>query len=351
MANPVIPEPSVSSFDPATNWNEFLEDEAPGGGSSFTRETSRAVLVGTIEARRQRAALRSAIGYSYADSGTPWALHRVTPWRHPEFPFCWATQVSFLPRAPAGNAAELLKPWRRSAVDPGPLDYVGNYQEARMSVTFEQVPYDVLPDDDPSLVFEWQRYCNVFDATDPILETLTADATNYLAFKNCPTGTNQPGTKSFGGSIAEYLTRVSFVLAQYEVPEDWLMVDHVPRKIVECLGCVDDRDGFLGLAPGAGFKGGTLLYQGAKLRRYQAPIWNRVGTGGLFFYDVFHHFKFTDMAAGIGSTSTIRGWNLLPWRMGGGVNGGPGWYEAQRPDGGHYIRKARLSKIFEHARS
>lgn len=347
MAFQVVPETPDTDFDPASDWHEYIEDEAPGGGASFTKETSRAVLVGTIEDKRKRAALLSAIGFHYADPGTPYRLHRLAPWRHPEFPFCWATGVSFSRVAPKGNADQSLKP-KRPGADPGPLDFVADYQQSRMYVTFEQVDYDVMDDDDPSLVFEWQRYANVFEATDPILETLTADATNYLTFVNSPTGTNQPNGKKFGGSLAEYLSRVSFVLAHYNVPEDYLMDNRVPTKVINCLGCVNSNANFLSTFVGEGFAPGKLLYQGAKLKRYRWPVRATVGTGGLYFYDVFHHFKFTDPTPGTGSTSTVRGWNLLPWRMGGGANGGPGWYEAQRPDGGHWLRRANLNQLFEH---
>ena len=329
------PRAETEEFDFDGNWLEHMDHVAPGGADTFSNGAGDASLVVFLEASEPQhlpGLLRSAkwktLGYSWADDASPWELHRHAPASHP----LWGTQyraasVSFQLVAPRGNTANTNNaPYLDSDVAFDTVTRLGQYRAALMHVRFTgpQPVYFFEDDSEEWDGLESSRY-TVLDIA-PKVETISASNTRYLYFVDGPT--NDPKNNSFPGETYERVIRSEVRLHWREVPRSYLFDDDgVPQKILDCLGRVNELD-FIG------FPKQTLLLEGAALERKVFPFYS--DDGRAFFYDVVFYFNHADPKPGSGSTTTDRGWRLLPWRMGGnatgngGAVGGAGWYSVRR---------------------
>jgi hypothetical protein len=333
------PRAEVEEFDFATTWREQLDNVAPGGIDTFTNGAGDASLVVYLEASDPQylpGLLRSAtwktLGYSWADDGTPWALHRHAPASHPLWgPSYRATQVGFQLVAPKGNTANTNNaPYLTSEVAFDTVTRLGQYKAAFMTVRFSgPQPFYYFEDDSAEWAslgsHEWDRY-TVLDMH-PKVETISATNTRFLYFVDGPT--NDPKNNSYPGEAYERVIRSEVTLDWFEVPRSYLFgSDGAPQKILDSLGRVMSLDWL-------GFAKQTLLLEGVRMERKVFPF-ATADNGRPFFYDVRFFFNHADPKPGAGSSTTDRGWRLLPWRTGGnatgngGAVGGAGWYSVRR---------------------
>lgn len=326
MPSYFYPEPSATTFVPSLDWEEAYEGlNQPGGGATFSRDGGEAVLVGSIPYEKMRSARNSILGYAYADSASPWALHRVPPWRHPIFPEQRASDVHFIgynPEGVTGNPGN--KPYISSAVPADTLTRFMRYTRATTTVRFKPYPYLFLTDTELGGNSERTRNCTVFDTLDPSLELLMADTQPFMKFIEGITGT------TFPAPLPEYVTKCLFVMAWYDVPYEFVANPYLPSKIMQCVGRVNTTDDWLnGGVTGAGFPRGTLLLEAPRIRKKIQPMWT-IADRSPFLVDIYLPFKFVNPtpALGVGS-SYYRGWNLLPFSRVGDSNGAL-WYSAGR---------------------
>lgn len=310
MPSYFYPEPSQTTFLPATDWEEDYASDQPGGGDSFSRDSGEAILVGSIPFNKRRSARNVILGYAYADTGSPWALHRAIPWRHPTYPEMRASEVHFRGYNPLGVGTNPNnKPYYAAAVPTEDLTRQMNYSRAHATVRFKPHPYLFLTDTQLAGAAEYNRNAAVFDTLDPSLELLLADTEPFLKFAEGP----QSGI-DFPGAIPEYIAKCLFVLAWFDVPYEFVAAPYIPSKIMQCIGYTNSVDDWLnGGISGRGFPKGTLLLEAPRIRKKQQPIWT-INDQAPFMVDIFFPFKYFDPtpALGVGS-SLFRGWNLFPF--------------------------------------
>ena len=332
----------------AADWLEELAPFQPGGGDTFSLEQSEATLVGLVPTKYNRSLLQFMLGYAYADNADPYKLHRVNPVQHPVYPWLYAKSVNIQASRPIGNPDNANNnPYKAAAeFDGNKFPFVGNYALSQVTVRFAQFPWQFY--DDEASAFknaaagkEYARNCAIFDSTDPQFEMLMSETDRFLTFKNAGAHTD----KKFPGTVGEPVQKTGLVMRWHGVPESFVFDNGIPRKMLEIVGKVNNAAFPASL--GANFPAGVLIFQPPEFRRYQQPLWLQNGAIS-FAYEIILPFQFFDPPAGSGSTSTVRGHNLFPYARGGGTGGGPGWYEAQRPDGTLYLPSANFEKIFEH---
>ncbi len=313
MPYPWYPEPSQSTFLPLADWEEEIGPTQPGGGASFSRDSGEGVLVGSIPFPKCRSARNVILGAAYVDQGTPWALHRLIPWRHPMYPEMRASEVHFEGYNPSGTSGVIGnatgKPWFQAAVTTDLLPRQAYYSRARTTVRFKPHPYLFLTDTELGGFSEYSRNAAVFDTLDPSLELLLADTGPFLKFAEGP----QSGT-DFPGAIPEYIAKCLFVLAWFDVPYEFVAYNFIPSKIMQCIGYLNDNDDWLnntGTA-GNGFPRGTLLLEAPRIRKKQQPIWT-VNDIAPFMVDIFFPFKYFAPTPALGAGSLFKGWNLFPF--------------------------------------
>ncbi len=329
----IVPEVPFTASD----WQEMMATFQPGSGDTISSRRSAASLVGYIDATKTRAFIRYAIGYSYADVVSPFQLHRINPARHPDMPWLFVDSITFNDQGPIGNSANIDNAANLPAVGntSGPgykFTKYGRYLKAQCTVSFIQFPYNFISDDNADFNDfgrpEYLRNCERFRSTDPQLDVLQAETDRFLVFTEGtytrptpPGGTESLVGKSFPGSIGEYVMKTGFLLKWYQVPEDYVMENGKPTKILNCMGKVN-LNAFLG------FSQGTLLCQAPKFTRYQQPI-QTTDEQGIYAYDIEIPFQYFNPEPGAGLGSTYKGHNLFPFARAGGPNG-PAWFSVNR---------------------
>jgi len=84
MSGPAIYlEDPADVFDYATDAKEAIDNTQPGGGGHSSRGSQEETLVYFIPFNKVASAKKYFLGFSYADDGAPYALHRALPARHP----------------------------------------------------------------------------------------------------------------------------------------------------------------------------------------------------------------------------------------------------------------------------
>ena len=199
-----------------------------------------------------------------------------------------------------------------------PLRYRLQFSRTKVTLTFKPVNYPLYPDSYMHSLGlrEYYRNCEIFQSTEPILELLLAETTQYVKFLEGSDETSQPLIgEPFQGQTAERLEKISFWLAWYGVPFDYLTTPanpYNPVKITAGIGKVNENDGWLTGVSGAGhFRKGTLLMEAPRLRRRRQNA-RVVNDGIAFVYDVFFPFIYFDPEAGE-TNPRFRGWNLFPF--------------------------------------
>lgn len=186
---------------------------------------------------------------AYASDGEvvgPDRLHREVPWRCPYVPWMWAKSV--------GNVTGLKFTGKISDGISAPRQ---QYNRARMTVTFTTLPYRVLTDDQLYGVKyggdESQRY--VEKPWKTTAEYISIDR-GFFRFKEGrpgpPNGPQNLGRK-FPLGTGKISVKSDLDWTWHNVAENYIFNSlGIPRKIIDGLGCVNDRD-YLG------FRKGTLL--------------------------------------------------------------------------------------------
>lgn len=335
----IIPEPGPTQFDPATDWKELLDATQPGGGDVVSIDRSEGRLVGVIPFSKQRDACKKILGFSWADSGSPYALHRQPPWRHPHLPWLWATSATFTGLTPVRNNADpdgQGHPKLAAAEPDYDLVAGGHYSLSTVSVGFSQLPYLPYGDDEPGWVTETDRYFEQWVEIEGNLETISANTGQQLLWAEGPLS----GQK-FQGDVTEYKQITRYTARWAGVPEDFLFSNGQATKIQNCVGRVNSTT-FLG------FPAGTLLFQPPRFRRFSQPVWTATGDG-LWAYDVFLSYLHFDPPTGVGSPLK-RGWQLLPYPGGVAGTSGPAWYTVRRTAGStvYLLPEVDFATMFDH---
>lgn len=337
----IIPEPGDTEFDPAADWKEVLALSQPGGGDVVSCERSEGRLVGQIPFRKKRDACKKILGYSWADEGSPYELHRAAPWRHPVLPWLWATSVSFTGNTPVRNDDDPDGEGYPKLESPEPdydLAAAGNYAVADVSVGFGQLPYLVIDDEeaDGLLAGEWERYFVQWAEVEGNLETISVNTGQAMVWAEGPL-VNQP----FQGDLTEYKHITRYTAIWKQVPEAYIFSNGQATKIQRCVGTVNSTTLF-------GFPPSTMLFQPPRFTRYAQPVWTADGQG-LFCYDLaltWLHFSPTP-----GEASPLkRGWQLMPYPGGVASASGPAWYTVRRTAGSsvYFLPETDHYTIFEH---
>ena len=353
MAGPIYDIPGEAFTE--NDWLELAGAVKPGGPDVFSWERSEATLVGFIPAAKVQSAKRYLMGYSWKDGYT---LRRQNPVRHPREPQLRCVGVSVQYRDVQANPdnAPTYEPYELPADLGSELPYYVRYASAEVTMHFRPLPYPIRDDDDPAWDgTEFTRNCEIFHSSDPRLEVLMSDSTAF--FKFVETGSGGPGNvtpgdvnqQAFNAPIGEYLSKADLVVAWFGVDFDFLTSSGFATRLFGSMGKLNS-DTFLNFAPE------TLLCNAPKINKYQWPYWNpSVGSYDPHFgANVFLSFSYFDppraAGAGGGSAPTPRGWNLFPWRSGGGPGGGPGWYAATRTgalNGPRYLATTAFADLFK----
>lgn len=339
----ITPELSDATFD-ESNWLEWIEGaERVGGGDSFHIDKSEAAIVGYIDTARKRAANNFLRGYAYADTTTPYALHRVNPVRHPDYPWLYCSGVRFVDRSVSANPTPTSVPppplppvyeSKRPSIMDGPLSNTAYYQKTLVYVTFAQYDYTFIEDEGTD--YEWERNVTFPFTNEPTLDLLTAETERYMEFvEGAPNGTQFPGT------VSERKEQTRLVLKWWNVPEDYIMREDkkYAEKIMRCVGRVNS-------AEWNGYPKMTLLVEAPRFYRFQQPVMTNFG-GGLYSYDIEIPFVYFDPEPLVGRVSaTYLGHNLFPYVQVGG-NNGPAWVSVQRADGSAYLGSVDFNTMFQ----
>ena len=373
MPTIIIPEDPANEWDDA-DWNELIDTMKPGGADAMSHERSEAVLEAIVPANKARAAARRLMGYSLADSGTPWRLRRYeTPFCHPRWPWLWCSDVGIELAHPKGNtdkphpdyAGKFLP--QDDAVDwvgYGP-DLVGKYMWAKLTARFTEVNCPILPDGDANWSDsqpEYNRFVGLVEMA-PRTEIVTAESAQdggsfKFAETDDPTAAGSPtaGTTTFDGSVYVYKTEAAYTLVWKGVEESYCCAGNFimpkPTRLLNALGKVNGTQ-FIN----SDFPKQTLLFDGLRGKRYQFPVRTN-STTGLWAWDWYLSLVFADPtrptavkdSAGnpIASGTRARGHQLRPWR------GSRKWYYATRgANAGLYsgeplLEETEFADIFKH---
>ena len=329
----ITPRPETSTYTDA-DAVEVMAVECPSGADTFSNRSSEMSRCYYVGAKRDnplnQSLLRSSqtwfLGYSYADSASPWALHRVPPVAHPIWGYQFrATSVSYNYKNPCGDTTNTNNAaYEESDIVPDGINRFGIYKSAIATVKFSgPLTYYLYDDTDPEWSgLEYDRYCTKWEI-EPRLDLVAAETDRSIYWVDGPT--NLPNGKPFPGSINERVEKTNFKLIWHEVAEGFTHNSSgIPTKIKNAVGKVNSADW-------SGHGKYTLLLEGVKFTRYVFPFFSLDGRA--FYNDIEFNFVKFDPTHGSGYTvSQDAGYRLLPWRHGGGANGGPGWYSVRRAD-------------------
>jgi hypothetical protein len=360
-------------FDPELDALEVIGDTAPVS-SSFTADAQDTSITFQIPANKVRSALRSFLGYSYADGAAPYSLHRELPARHPKYPNLYAYSASITEFGPKPNPDNprnetyIESPFEGS--DGETMWYAG-YNKALLSVKYKswgRVRF--LPDSDiGDYRDEYKRYCDMY--TEPSMESLQADGSSQLKFaEHCTPAQgigseNDPYGKPFPAPIAELMGKTALSIRIFQCPMNYISTDPDILLLDKWLGrptLTDDPDdpttwkypprlGTINSEPFLGFRTGEVLLRAVKADPILFPVTTAdpydLATGfnltGVWEYFAPHKGK----AFGPTNTATASpylGHRLYPWARSGR------WYVCTRdglPDGPGMLPMTNHWKVFQ----
>jgi hypothetical protein len=307
------------------DWDELADMDQPGSGSDYARDDGKATLCAHIPFEKLYDARKKILGYAYADTGSPWALHRVNPLQHPDEPQLRATSMSYTGMNPLAGLIPLSSPSAYGAyVDAEVASTFPKrvrYTRAKVSVNFRPHNYPFMSDADMVAggLSEIFRHVAVFDSTDPALQVLAAGSEPFMKWIDTPAAGadpqpivgGQPNTTGLDkGELSILISQANFVMVWHHVPYDYIASPYLPSKILNCMGKVNNATWL------STFPAGTLKLEAPRIKRsVQSHIRT---TGGIipFVCDIFLPFTWVDPTPGAlsgGAAPTMRGWNLFAW--------------------------------------
>jgi len=333
-----------------SDWRQVIGKMEPAGDSSFSKTHGEAALVGLVSEEKCRGALRFALGWDAVEPSVglvtdpgfvPARLLRTNPVPHPKYPELWCTGASELGLAPDGQGA-----LRTTKTFGPPAEPAGNrlgggigvlssvrakYQESRVGLRFEPLPYDLL--DDAQTTSE--RLRNVVFDQESRSEILSLSGFNliYAEGSDLPAATHSSPGGAVGppavakqpvpAEIGQVLVKSDCTLTWYHVPERWIFFPGTkkPTRMLARLGTLNNADFF-------GYSRGTLLFSSLKLTRYPwtLRVPPRAGDTALesrHQYQVTMGFTWFDPPRGFDGAGAVsldatapqnKGWNCKPWR-------------------------------------
>lgn len=331
----ILIEEGEEAFNGFSDIKEMFElgGTQPGGGDSFSLEAAEAVLVYLIDWRKRRGFIRWLLGFSYADKGAPYRLHRENPQCHPQFPELTATTVTLTSIAPKANTSE-----SKPAVPANRANYpsvlVGNtisksgyYDSCFATVRFTRRNWQFYPDERiVNDTDELDRNCLVTPT--PVVELLQAEGgTSQLRWSetSAPVGSPPVGGPPISfpeyvitNIFAERVSKVKLILEWNWVPESYLSNDSsffFPQKLFDCVGRVNDR-------PFLGKPAGTLLMDAPKMDRFRFPVSTFDAIGGYYGWNISIPITYFNPTLGVPDTNPLdnakaRGHRTMPWRANG----------------------------------
>lgn len=361
MAEPAWWEtiPADQIWDPLTNAGDWVELAAESGtepGGSWARDDASVSYVGDIPFVKQYDARRKMLGYAYADTASPWALHRVNPIPHPRERALRCVSADIAGYNPEGwvqPSGATKGGYPAPYLDPAPaagtilFPRVSTYSRARCTLKFRPHPYPFY--EDATMVAEgWPevyRNCAFFDSCEPLLDVVTVNGTEpFLVWAETATGGPTVGDP-IPSATPEYIQRANFVAIWYHVPYEFIVPSggYIPTKIMNGMGKVNSTTWY-------GFPAGTLRLEAPRFRKAnQAVIRVRPDLGYSappFCFDVMLPFSWVDPTTAVGSP-IYRGWNVSLFS-----NTGK-FFSVKRksgdPDPQPYFPTYDFDKIFEHA--
>lgn len=271
---------------------EVIGTNQPGGGEAVTLQSGEATIVAQINWGQRRSFLRFVLGFSYADPGAPWALHRENPQYHPEFTWLSATSVSFSAMAPKANDASTGTFVPGSFSDSLPQ---AQYKICYAVVRFTDQPYTFLEDSD-ILTSADEAYRNTFFNPTPSVEIISAEGLNQVKFTAGPQG-GEPIPAPFG----TLMSKCTLSFKWMNVPNEYISgpntLTFTPKWINSVVGRVNSV-AFLG------YPAGTLLLQAPQYERCRFPEQTSDGVYGYFGWNITFPIQFFDPSRGY-STATL----------------------------------------------
>ncbi len=307
-----LPTLPFETFSLKNDTLEMIELTQPGGGESFSLESGEATSVYLVPWDKQRDFIFKFLGFSYADKGSPWRLHRINPVYHPRFPWLTATTVSFTSVSPLKNdddsGTEVI------GVYPGGIK-VGQYNYVIATVRFTDKPWTFLEDADlldpdfplvPAYLSE--PYRNTYFTPSPSVEVISAEGLSTIRWANnqfLPSAPHNVIPAPFGTLMSKTLLAFRWMYVPNEYISGSDSLAFTPKWIDSCVGHVNSTD-FLG------YPAGTLLLQAPTYERFRFPVPTIDGTYGYFGWNIGLNFQFFDpprgsqdgkLTAGTGTTS------------------------------------------------
>jgi hypothetical protein len=329
----------------ADDW-KILPDgtNEPGGGLSFTEAAQDATLVGYVPFNKIRSAARYFLGFSYADTGSPWLLYREPPAVHPQMPNlrCYGgTFGGYALKANFDNSDDPLypnAPFKLSpfvGADGGDMWYT-TYQLALVTLKFKSFGRMrfTLDDDVFDYSQEIERYTRTF--SDSAVQTLSVDGRSMLKFAEGPL--LNPRALPFPAPVAQLLAKVSLRVLWAQVPHDYVSADAnflLASKLIERLGTVNN-------AAYMGNPKGTLLFTSFQAEEMLFPVLAFLPTTGfLTGWNITLCFEQFDPPKGV-PDSEYRGHRIFPYSI------GQKWFFANRSDDTELFPLTDYNKLTQH---
>ena len=345
MAGPLIyEEDEDDEFVPDQDFQIVIDSvNEPGGGMAFGANAQDATLVAFIPWHKRRSAVRKILGYSYADSGSPYRLYREPPLAHPWWPAARAYGLTISGFGIESNGEnDNGEPW-----DWTP--WLGAHGEplraARYRYALATVKYKTfglmrfLPDADIDDYHDEYKRFFTMDAAASV-ETLSADGASNLKFAE---GT--PNNTAFPAPLAQLLAKTNLTLTWYSVPNEYVSSDplvFMPTKIIERLGTWNN-DTFLG------YRKGELLLLAIEGEPISYPVLTAepITDLPLVGWNIKLHYSYVSYPKGVEDspvgTSPYFGHRIFPYRLDGK------FYWAKREDGSsELLPGAAHWKVFQH---
>ena len=351
----VFTEASRNTFDPETDLLVMLGTEEPSEGASFGPGSGDATLFAYIPYAKWRSARRYFLGFSYCDTGPPYALHREPPAMYPLAPElrCVGYKVKGyepLPNPANPNSATYVEsPWTDQFGQPM---YFPGYRNAKIVVSYRSPGKIRMFGDGPdveSYQDEFRRYTKW--NYKPGIEVLQADGQSQLQWAEGP-GTT-PGSDpdgpvvgtAFPAPIAEMYRKSNLEVTWLSVPWAYLNSDPTVQtldKILPRVGTVNSDGLFPDENGDPKYPPGTMLLLGVVTEEVMFPVSPVDPTdypiSGL---NVTFQWQHIDVDTGV-LGSTHRGHNSFIWRIDGFC------YYATRANGNTLIYPTDHMAVFSH---
>jgi hypothetical protein len=352
MATPYTENPD-DLFVYETDFKNFLGDHAPDE-LHMSGDVQEATLEGYVLSNKVRDCVRKLLGFSYAETASPWIQRRENPQWHPEWPHLRAYDVAVRELVPESNDEyEPPGPFK-----PSPFDgdvYTTKYKWSHVVVRYRNFVHRFRDDDAiPTAQEEWRRNCWV--QTEPRVEALTVTGgQSMLRFAETGPGGPTAGAAGtpFPAPIAMLLSKKGIVVHWFDVPWEYLSEDEdifTPTKLDAVVGKVNS-DFFM-----ERYEAGTLLAEPYRYTISTWPVAPQDALDALRKVTIAMPFVFFDPERGATSPVT-RGHNLMPWCGTGtdATKGGNGKFFLATRDGlttgDRLVGSAAFGPIFTHVSS